>query len=59
MEHLVGENSDGNLKRGKIEVTWRFVEESEIPSGPWLEEKSINSVNYNRINFETNTLRTD
>jgi hypothetical protein len=35
-----------SMKQGKANVTWRFVEENDVPPGPWLDYPKINNKVY-------------
>lgn len=58
MEYL-GEKTDQDLlTRGIIDVNWRFIEEEEVPEGPWKDKISTTAGDVKVFNLETQPLRT-
>jgi len=58
MKALIGLESDGDPERGLIKTDWRFVDEEDVPDGPWKEEISTEAADIEIFNKETKTLRT-
>ncbi|MFW6265976.1 MAG: hypothetical protein ACOC21_00260 [Halanaerobiales bacterium] len=60
MKYLIDQedyDSDEKPKEGKIKTSWRFVDEDEVPEGPWKEEVSTEKADSEVMNLETETLR--
>ena len=51
-------DTSGDELKGLVETDWRFVEEEDVPDGPWKEEASYNQYDSQKLNLETETLRT-
>lgn len=58
MKYIIDQESGDEPEKGLIETSWRFVEEEEVPDGPWKEEISTDNENPEIFNTETETLRT-
>ncbi|WP_408956436.1 hypothetical protein [Natroniella sp. ANB-PHB2] len=57
MEYL-GKQVEGDfIEKGIVELDWRFVDEDEVPVGPWLYDESTEEANPEEFNLETETLR--
>ncbi|MEJ6950682.1 hypothetical protein [Natronospora cellulosivora (SeqCode)] len=58
MEYLGEQFNQDFLRKGIIDVNWRFIEEDEVPNGPWKEKISTSSADIEEFNLETQSLRT-
>ncbi|MFW5981257.1 MAG: hypothetical protein ACOCRU_01640 [bacterium] len=55
----LGEQLEKDLiSEGIIEVNWRFVEEDDVPDGPWKEKISTSVADIEELNLETQSLKT-
>lgn len=56
MRYLTGQESHEE-PRGIIETNWRFIDENEVPDGPWKEEVSTREARPEIFNLETESLK--
>lgn len=57
MEYLSDIVNQDFLSEGIMEVNWRFVEEKDVPDGPWLKKVSTSQADPEEFNLETSSLR--